>query len=419
MSPAKLPDRWWCDKDLLKAAVDEHGTISAAARATGATQQTLNVWWRKHGFKPLPTGGSPKLRVVNPADEVNELELLRQRNRELENHQRRAREGEVTEERVIRRLEAAIERHGGPLPVRVQRPKPARVREDETELALLFSDTHASEVVSGEETMGLNTYDWPTMLERMDALADAVVSHKQHFNGQIRKLNLWFLGDMLSGDIHEELAVTNDRPTAEAVVDFAYDVVRWIEDRFLGEFHQIEIAGVPGNHPRASKKPAAKLAHNNADWLTYKMMEALLRKQPGVRFSLRRGSFNTVTVADRWNVLLMHGDGIRSTMPGVPWGGVVRRITTLEAQFAKAKNPLDYVCLGHFHTANSLDGVHARTFLNGSVKGPDEYALKQFGHGRDASQLLLTFHRRRGWTGTLPIDLQAVTPAAEGWQAAA
>jgi hypothetical protein len=414
-----LADGWYNDAETLKAVVKKHGDIAAASRATGVADATLRGAWKRAGFPRRGRADKAHVRLVQPGEKVSELELLRQRVRDYERHQRRAREGEVLEERVILRLEAAVERHGGPLPVRVRRPKPMRVGDNETELALLFSDTHASEVVSLEETMGMNAYDWPTMLGRMDSIADAIVSHKAHFNGKIRRLNLWMLGDMLSGDIHEELAVTNDRPTAEAVVDFAYDVARWIEERFLGEFHEVVIAGVPGNHPRASKKPAAKLAHNNADWLTYKMLEALLRKQQGVSFQLRRGGFNTVRVAGRWNVLLMHGDGIRTTMPGVPWGGVVRRITTLEAQFAKAKDPLDYVCLGHFHTANSLDGVHARTFLNGSVKGLDEYGLKQFGSGRDASQLLLTFHRRRGWTGTLPLDLQTVTPAAEGWRTAA
>lgn len=413
-----MSEKWWDDKTELERRVAEHGTIAAAAAAGGIARTTLDAAWRRHGLPKRER--TARLRApVEPDEGVSEVELLRQRVRELERHRRREREGEVAEEQVIRRLEAAIERHGGPLPVRVRPPKPVQVKGDETELALLFSDTHASEVVSLEETMGLNAYDWPIMLGRMEKIADAIVSHKAHFSGQIRRLNLWMLGDMLSGDIHEELAVTNDRPTAEAVVDLAYEIARWIEQRFLGEFHEIVVAGVPGNHPRASKKPAAKLAHNNADWLMYKMLEALLSKQPGVRFLLRRGSYSTVTVADRWNVLLMHGDGIRTTMPGVPWGGVVRRITTLEAQFARAKNPLDYVCLGHFHTANSLDGVHARTFLNGSVKGVDEYSLKSFGSGRDASQLLLTFHRRRGWTGTLPLDLQTVQPAAEGWATAA
>lgn len=98
-------------------------------------------------------------------------------------------------------------------------------------------------------------------------------------------------------------------------------------------------------------------------------------------------------------------------MPGVPWGGVVRRITVLEQQFAAAKQPIDYVCLGHFHALNTLEGVGARTLMNGSVKGLDEYSMKQFGSGRSPSQLLATFHEKRGLTGTRIIDLIDKQPA--------
>lgn len=410
-----LPHGWWRDHKTLKAEVERCGSMSEAARQNGVAESTVQKWARRFGVQ-APAPAAP---VIEPGEQVSELELLRQRNRELERHLRRGRENEVADEQVIRRLEAAIERHGGPLPSRLSPARKLKPAGDETELVMLFSDTHASEVVSLEETMGLNAYDWSIMVDRMERLADAVLSHKEHFAGKIRTLHLWMLGDMLSGDIHDELAVTNDRPTAEAVVDFAYEVARWVEERFLPEFEHVEIAGVPGNHPRPTKKPQAKLAHNNADWLAYKLLQALLRDNDRIGWTVGRGAQASVMVAGRWRALLMHGDGIRTTMPGVPWGGVVRRIATLEAQFSKAKTPIDYFCLGHFHTANSLDGVHARTFLNGSVKGADEYSLKQFGHGRDASQLLLTFHRRRGWTGTLPVDLQTVTPASEGWQVAA
>ena len=111
----------------------------------------------------------------------------------------------------------------------------------------------------------------------------------------------------------------------------------------------------------------------------------------------------------------MHGDGIRSTMPGVPWGGVVRRVTVLESQFTAARQPLDYIALGHFHTQNALDGVATKTFTNGSVKGADEYSLKQFGSGRPAAQSLLSFHPKRGWTGNYAVELQSRQPGSEGW----
>lgn len=422
----RLPERWWRSKDpcpcgtdhlIIQHERDVHGSNAAAARAHDArTTNVSKAWSEAHSLPPLPRGPEAEVRKVVVGDPVDETETLKARVRELESHLKKVREGEVAEERVVQRLEAAIEK-GDLVRTSFVSQRAAKSGTDgDTELALLLSDTHASEVVRAEETEGMNAYDWTTMTDRLRRLVDGVLSHREHHADPITRLHVWALGDMLSGDIHDELAITNDRPTAEAVVDFAVVFADLLEE-LAGHFDNIEVRGVPGNHPRASKKPAAKQAHNNADWLTYRMTEALLAKHPRIQFKFKRGGYQVTEVADRWRVLLMHGDGIRTTMPGVPWGGVVRRITTLEQQFSKAKQPLDYCVLGHFHTANQLDGVGARTFLNGSVKGLDEWSLKQFGSGRDASQLLLAFSRRRGWTGTYPIDLQDAVPASEGWAA--
>jgi len=371
----------------------------AAAKKMGVGQGTLSQYLREGPAEPRKT----KL----PTDAISREEMLEQELNELRSATQKQRKMSVLEERILARLESGIEAakpRYSPLSI----PK---ARHDEHEFALLFSDTHASEVVSREETLGMNEYDWCIMLDRMARLQRAVLSYQQNRPYPIRKLHVWMLGDMLSGDIHQELAETNDRTTEQAAVQFGLDSAAWLEG-FVPHFKEISVAGVPGNHPRRTKKPSAKRAFNNADWTAYQVARIYLRQHKSFQWEIPNAGMMTTTVAERWRVLLMHGDGIRSSMPGVPWGGVVRRITTLEQQFAKAKQPLDYVALGHFHTANALDGVGVKTFLNGSVKGLDEYSLKQFGSGRPPSQLLLTFHPRKGVTDVSYIDLEEVAPAA-------
>ena len=173
----------------------------AAAKKMGVGQGTLSQYLREGPAEPRKT----KL----PTDAISREEMLEQELNELRSATQKQRKMSVLEERILARLESGIEAakpRYSPLSI----PK---ARHDEHEFALLFSDTHASEVVSREETLGMNEYDWGIMLDRMARLQRAVLSYQQNRPYPIRKLHVWMLGDMLSGDIHQELAETNDRTT--------------------------------------------------------------------------------------------------------------------------------------------------------------------------------------------------------------
>ena len=396
---------WHNEKAALIAELrDAKGNYEEVARTTGTPVSTLKSAANRHGIVLFPV---EKEVLIDPTPE------LRLENRRLRAAAEQALKGDVATARVLQVIQETASALA-PDWSTYEIPAPAPGDRTEQEMMLLWSDLHAAEVVSSEETRGINEYNWSIMEERMYQTVRAVASHADHFGFNVSRLHVAMLGDMLSGDIHEELKVTNDRPLSEAIVDLAAAHVPFLLS-LAERFPKIKVSGVPGNHPRYSKKPQAKQAHNNADWLFYQFLAALLRDHPQFEFDIVKGSYNVLTIADRWRMLLMHGDGIRTTMPGVPWGGVIRRVTVLESQFVAAKQPLDYIALGHFHTQNALDGVATKTFVNGSVKGADEYSLKQFGSGRPAAQSLLSFHPDRGWTGSYAVELQPRQPGSEGW----
>lgn len=330
-------------------------------------------------------------------------EILVERTKDLERTVRAQRREDIKEERWMQRLEDAMRTrrpHRFPAP----KVKTKGVATSGHEMVLLFSDTHAYEIVNGTETLGMNEYSRAILLQRMARLQERVLSYVAHRPYPITKLHVWMLGDMLSGDIHEELAMTNELPHEEATVQFALDAAEWLNG-FVPHFETIRVSGVPGNHPRRSKKPSNKMAHNNSDWVAYKIIELYHRGNKSFEFNFPKAGFAVETVASNWRCLLMHGDGVRSTMPGVPWGGVMRRVVTLQQQFHTANMPINYVALGHYHTANAVEGTGMKIFMNGSVKGLDEYSMKQFGSGRDPMQLLLTFHHKHGVTDISYLDL--------------
>lgn len=333
-------------------------------------------------------------------EEVSREETLEHRVKELETLQRKDRKGEVFDERVMAAVEAAVETRTSkysPAPI----PKSKRSK-TKHEFVLDWSDLHAGEVVSLEETGGLNSYDWAIMLKRHDKLRQSLFSYQDNRPYPVETLHIFALGDMLSGDIHDELVATNEIPLAEATVQLGLDGAEWIES-LTERFPRIIVSGVVGNHPRAHKKPWAKHGYDNADWTAYHVMATALKRNKRITFDIPKANQHRVVVAENWPVLLWHGDGVRSSMPGVPWGGIMRRVNALRHQYATAGQPCRFFHSGHFHTANAIEG--GEIIVNGSVKGVDEYSVKAFGGGRPPQQVLSTFHPRNGFTDASFLDL--------------
>lgn len=359
--------------------------------------------YRSHCVKhDIPTVKEVTRLKTSPAEEVSELELVSQELAELKSQVRKDRKANVYDERLVTAVERAI---ADTKPKYKPAPKSRRrSRKTEHEFVLLLSDLHAGEVVSREETGGINEYNWEIMTQRMSKLASSLSSYQEHRPYPIERLHVFMLGDMLSGNIHEELEATNEFPLAEATVQLGFDLGEWTNS-LTEMFPFIDIAGIVGNHPRSHKKPWAKQGYDNADWTAYHIMAQALKHNDRVTVDIPKASQHRVTVADRWNFLLFHGDGIRSTMPGVPWGGVSRRAQALDAQYNALSKPIDIFCLGHFHAANWVRTNAGRIAMNGAVKGVDEYTMKAFGGGAPPEQMLLTIHPEHGPTDCSIIQL--------------
>lgn len=343
--------------------------------------------------------------MTNPpeADTVSEVEVLRQRVVELEKAAKRDRKSDVYDERVIAAVERNLDR-AKPMFKVPPRKKSGKGSRTGHEFTLLLSDLHAGETVSLEETGGINSYNWQIMLDRLGKLREGVASYQDNRPYPVTKLRIFALGDQLSGNIHAELEATNEIPLAEATVQLGADLAEYVES-FTEIFPEVTFDGVVGNHPRAHKKPWAKQGFDNADWTAYQIAATALRKNDRIKFDIPKASQHVVTVADRWNCLLFHGDGIRSSMPGIPWGGVSRRVNALSPSYLAIGQQIHCYFLGHFHAANWVQTDAGWIGMNGSVKGPDEYSMKAFGGGRPAQQALVTFHPEHGPTDFSVIDL--------------
>ena len=291
-------------------------------------------------------------------------------------------------------------------PVTVMSPTPIehiRIGDKGTETDVLnLGDLHAGEVVSANETMGINQYNMTIMSRRLDMVfqktLELVVLRRSSLN--IPQLIVAQLGDMVAGDIHMELQRTNVENMMITAVRTASMLAQGLA--YLSpHFEQIRVPCVVGNHPRLSKKPSYKERYYNWDFMVYQWEAAFCRHLKNVQFYIPKSPYMFIN-AESMRLLLFHGDAIKGWM-GTPYYGIDRAILRLREMFAASDEYFDAVLLGHFHRRDDGDMATGPRIINGSLKGGDEFAMGSMQVTNKPTQNLLHFHSKHGYIGGGPI----------------
>ena len=119
-----------------------------------------------------------------------------------------------------------------------------------------LSDTHIGEVVDYNQMTGLNRYDMEIFNNRLFGWASTVLNLVQHRRNSVPvdELIIPMLGDIISGDIHDELVFTNEDHVVHQMIRGAHLISQAL--RYLApHFKKIHIPCVVGNHGRMTRKP--------------------------------------------------------------------------------------------------------------------------------------------------------------------
>jgi predicted phosphodiesterase len=274
----------------------------------------------------------------------------------------------------------------------------------EHEMFACISDAHYPEVVDPAQTFGLK-YNPDIAKKRIEYLRDKIIRYGdlRRTAYPVRKLTVNINGDMISGDIHEELEVTNAVPITQSMVDMSY-ILFDLGLALRESFQDVEFIVMPGNHPRLQKTPRFKEKWNNWEWVMGKMIQALA----GDKFTVTvpKDLVYQFNIFDK-RVGVTHGDGQKvQSYAGIPWYGMEKRRTKLQALLKQLKAPqLDLLVYGHFHQLIFEEGQGCSLLINGSIKGGDEYTTGAMYAAQAPVQALLTFHPRHGVTDLSRINL--------------
>lgn len=259
------------------------------------------------------------------------------------------------------------------------------------------SDVHMGSVQESSEIEGFNEYNSVVCEARCIDYAKRFIEwiERKRTAYRIDELSILVTGDLVSGDIHEELKITNEFPVTVQIVKASELLANQIAilSPYFGKI-TIEFIGAD-NHGRLTKKPQAKEEGiNSYNYLVGYMAKLHLSTFDNVEFNIYPVHEKVITAGAR-QYLLAHGHSIRGWM-GIPWYSVERQQNKeararLQLIMEATDNELKMMrqvgfhkfVFGHFHypintphysCCGSTQGTDAYDHLNGRHADPSQSA---------------------------------------------
>lgn len=283
---------------------------------------------------------------------------------------------------------------------------------------LFASDWHWGEIVDPSQINGVNEYNMDIASDRARQMIESTVDICFNHMVEPKYPGMVFIlgGDMVTGDIHEELTATNEMEIMPTFVDL-HSKLTWCIETLAERFGRVFVPCVTGNHGRNTQKIRSKGRNATSfDWLLYCMLQKKFEGDKRVQFHIPNGPDAHYQIFGR-RYLLTHGDQFRGG-DGVigPLGPIIRGDHRKRTRNNQVGMEYDTLLLGHWHQLIQLN----RLIVNGSLKGYDEYANQNNFPYEPPQQALWFTHPKRGITSSWPVHVsdgeEAGSKSWIGWK---
>jgi predicted phosphodiesterase len=403
---AGIPTKWPPERveAELKPALRASRTMQEAANRLGQSEPALRGICRYHQIPYRSMlGTATGEQAPDPKREI----------RELRAEVKKLREEKLTDDRVRQEI---IKLRDAPVKPPDWLIETTKAKSGPGVPCLLATDWHWWEVVDPAQIGGVNRYNKEIAHVRARAFfSNAIDLLTQHMvRPEYPGIVLALGGDMLSGEIHDELAATNEGPALASLLDLFGVLSKGIES-LAERFGSVFVPAVAGNHGRLTKKTWAKgRAHTNLDWLLYSFLAKRFENDKRVAFQIPDGPDALFQVYGH-RFLLTHGDTLGKGGDGIigALGPILRGDTRKRSRNAQIDQGYDTLVIGHWHQLIQMQ----RVIVGGSLKGYDEFANSWNLPFEQPRQALWLVHPTRGITFSMPVhvDEAKVRRAATEW----
>lgn len=259
------------------------------------------------------------------------------------------------------------------------------------------TDGHCGEQQFADEIEGFGEFNYKICRSRQLAFVARVnrwiLMHRPVYT--VDELHVVVTGDLISGDIHDELSRTNEFPVPvqckKAAEILASQVALWSPNFERVVVHFL----VADNHSRLTRKPQSKEeGMNSFNYVVGHMAELYCSKHDNVEFNIYPVHERVIHISTR-QYLISHGHAVRGWM-GIPWYSIVRKlgkeatarmqIIMEEVQKAQEKARrigFNKYVFGHWHVpinyplfscGGSVGGTNAHDHTDGRHANPSQSA---------------------------------------------
>ena len=337
--------RTWDDvADIINSALDQKKGESTYRKAF-KKRQTESYYSKC--FEGFSKDFNDVLEEENIEDEIYKKTTIL---RDWANQKRRT----LRDEARLDRLKEALAEPIALLPkLEVKTPEMA----GNTEAVLAISDWHYGDSVDNF----YNKFNLKIFYERLETLLSKTLEYC--YRNNVRKLHVINLGDMFAGNIHVSNRVTAEIDVINQIKEVSEALANFL-NHLSNDLEEVRYYSVTDNHSRTNKNYQEHIEKENLGLLIDWWLEERLKDSNLIMVKDKLDdSLGCIRLENGKNVFFTHGHLDRGI------NNVVQNYTLSSGKIAH------YVFLGHWHTKKEKEYQGSKVFVNGSLRGVDDYAL--------------------------------------------
>ena len=215
---------------------------------------------------------------------------------------------------------------------------------------LHVSDWH---IGCNENINGFNSFNYEIAQKRVRELTNKTIDwtkmHRHMYN--VDELVIVATGDLISGDIHDELIRTNEFSVPEQCVKAA-TLLSKMTNEFSSHFKKVRVEFiVADNHSRTTQKVQFGDGTNSYNYIVGHMAKIMLSGNEVIEFNVYPEIQKVIQVQNR-RYLITHGNCVRGGFAGIPFYSLNRKIgaeATIRMNMPECMH-FDMILMGHYHT---------------------------------------------------------------------